>query len=611
MGANEAVFLEGNQDFFSVDVYIDRAVSDVPAPLLARPTFQCDHRSIIQFAEDPAHLRLKKLRIQGFRSLRDETLIHVPANLPLVFIGENNAGKSNIVRALDIVLGETWPTSREPEDHDFWSRAPAGQSIEIEVGWEDLTDEYGKPIEGFVWRFDPAIPSEPCTFSAYYPSGASRRPSKALRSKCFSLVIGADRRLSYQLSYTSKWTFLSKLMRKFHERLVSDSERVERLKKEFQKIVTIFKEVSEFKTFEDGLVKNLGTMLEGMSYALSVDFSAYDPSNFFHSLRVLPHENGEARSFDELGTGQEQVLALVFAHAYARAFYGGIVLVIEEPEAHLHPLAQDWLSRKIGEMTKDGLQVILTTHSPAFVNLLGLEGIVLVRKIDGATKVRQLRAHDLAEYCKSRGSDPVRTTAERVLPFYANSATESIIAGLFAQRVVLVEGPTEESALPIYLDKAGLDVLQKGVAILSVWGKGNLAKWWRFFTAYGIPAYVIFDNDAKNDSDGTKRRDALKTMGMQDDEVNGAVTAADWIIAERYSVFGNDFESTLRKLLPGYEDLEKDAIQELGSDSKPLIAKFVAERIELPDESEGAGRFRTLAQKIHQLALEHDDPFIA
>ncbi len=59
-------------------------------------------------------------------------------------------------------------------------------------------------------------------------------------------------------------------------------------------------------------------------------------------------------------------MALVFAHAYARAFYGGIILVIEEPEAHLHPLAQEWLARKIHQMAADGLQIVITTHSPHF-----------------------------------------------------------------------------------------------------------------------------------------------------------------------------------------------------------------------------------------------------
>ncbi|MBK9344415.1 MAG: hypothetical protein IPN07_15605 [Dehalococcoidia bacterium] len=44
------------------------------------------------------------------------------------------------------------------------------------------------------------------------------------------------------------------------------------------------------------------------------------------------------RSLDELGSGQEQLLALAFANAYARSFKdsGGLILLIDEPEAHLH-----------------------------------------------------------------------------------------------------------------------------------------------------------------------------------------------------------------------------------------------------------------------------------
>jgi hypothetical protein len=37
----------------------------------------------------------------------------------LVLLGENNAGKSNVTRALDILFGDTWPGSRRLEDHDF------------------------------------------------------------------------------------------------------------------------------------------------------------------------------------------------------------------------------------------------------------------------------------------------------------------------------------------------------------------------------------------------------------------------------------------------------------------------------------------------------------
>jgi len=546
--------------------------------------------------------RLTRLRVKGYRSIKDDCVITLPQGVPLVLIGENNAGKSNVVRALDVLMGEMWPSSREPEDHDFWGRQ-RNDPIEIEVFWEGLESGIDT-IERFSWTYVPGASPEPCLFFAHTDEGRRFRPTKPLRQQCLSMVIGADRRLSYQLSYASKWTLLSKLMRKFHDHLVSDPGRVERLKAEFQTITSIFEEVEEFKTFQRGLIDQLGAMLEGMSYGLSVDFSAYDPSNFFHSLRVLPNEDDEARTFEELGTGQEQVLALVFAHAYARAFYGGIVLVIEEPEAHLHPLAQEWLGRKIRDMTRDGLQIILTTHSPAFVNVLGLEGTVLVRKLEGATQVRQLTAGELAEFCREHGADGTRTRAATVLPFYANSATQQILSGLFARKVVLVEGQTEQFALPVYLEKVGLDVLREGIAIIPVMGKGNLAKWWRFFRAFGLAVYVIFDNDDAHDADGRKRTDALKTIGLPDEEIEPLLGSEEWAVADGYSIFGADFEATLRFFFPGYEELEEQASAELGSDSKPLIAKYVADRLPIDVDTDSGERLELLAEKIKRLAWE-------
>lgn len=547
-------------------------------------------------------VRLSELRIKGYRSIKDQCVIRFPEDAPLVLIGENNAGKSNVVKALDVILGEMWPASREPEDHEFWDRDPLGGRIEIEVFWDGLECERNGPIRSICLIHSPTESAEPF-FKALTPAEGQVYVSKKLRQQCQAIVIGADRRLSYQLSYTSKWTLLSKLMRKFHDHLVSDPARVERLKAEFQGITAIFQEVEEFKTFQEGLVNQLGAMLDGMSYGLSVDFSAYDPSNFFHSLRVLPNEDGDARTFEELGTGQEQLLALVFAHAYARAFYGGIVLVIEEPEAHLHPLAQQWLGRKIREMTRDGLQVILTTHSPAFVDILGLEGIALVSKIEGATQVKQLNAADLAEFCVEHGADRHRASERTILPFYSNSATQETLSGLFARKVVVVEGQTEQLALPVYLEKAGLDVLRQGIAVIPVMGKGNLAKWWRFFVAYGLPTYVIFDNDDAHDDDGHKRKDALTTMGLPEEQIEPLLASEDWTVADSYCIFGRDFEATLRDSFPGYEESEARAIAELGSDSKPLVAKYVADGLPIDFETEGGRRLKLLAEKIGQLAI--------
>ena len=550
--------------------------------------------------------RLTKLTVMNYRSVGDRIEVTLPRGVPPVLVGENNAGKSNIVRALDLLLGETWPGTHEPEDHEFWGRAPE-RTIEItasfeNAGWYDRQGNCTGVLEKLRWTYRPTEEGDKCKFEAICTGGSAPRfVSNGTRDQCVCVVVGADRRLSYQLSYVSKWTLLSRLMRKFHGCLISDPERVERLKNQFDTLKTIFAEVPEFAQFHEVLAQQFQQTLLGMTYGLSVDFSAYDPSNFFHSLRVLPHEGGQARTFEELGTGQEQLLALAFAHAYAKAFHGGIILAIEEPEAHLHPLAQEWLARKIREMCSDGLQIVLTTHSPAFVDITGLEGLVLVRKENGATIVKQVSADNLARFCVEHGARGERARADTILPFYASAATRDILAGLFAKKVVLVEGLTEQLALPVYLQATELDVVKEGIAVIAVDGKGNLAKWWRFFTAYGIPAYVLFDNDPNHDQEARKRRDLLRTIGLGNNEVDQAIAATDWRTCEAYSVFGEDFEKTLRGYFPGYAQLEDEGRAELG-ESKPLVARYVAERLPR-DGAPGWDEFRRLADRIAALGV--------
>lgn len=533
--------------------------------------------------------RIQWCKIKGYKSIRDEITITFPEGRPLVLVGENNSGKSNIVSALDLILGEYWPGTREPEDHDFWGRNVQSGDIRIEVGLGGVTDpRTGESIISLRWHYD-GNPSS-CREKPEYRAKLNNQViwvNNEIRDQLILILIGPDRRLNYQLSYTSKYTFLSKLMRKFHSALTGDPSRVERLKQAFTELEAIFREVDEFAQFEKNLKDQFGEMFASMSYGLQADFSAYDPSRFFHSLRVVPTEGDSRRTFDELGTGQEQVLALVFAHAYARAFYGGVVLVIEEPEAHLHPLAQRWLAKQIRKMCADGLQVILTTHSPAFIDILGLEGLVLVRKDhEGATNICQLTSRDLAKYCIEHGSHQTKTDESTILPFYAAHATEEILSGFFAKSIVLVEGPTEALALPVYLQRVGLDITQQGIAIIPVMGKGNLAKWWRLFTAYGIPVYIAFDNDTKNDPKGTYRCDALKAIRISDKEISEAINTSEWRVCNQYCVFGNDFETCMRACFGDeYKNLESEAKERFGTDSKPIVARYVADK--LSDSNDG------------------------
>lgn len=544
--------------------------------------------------------RATLLRVSQYRSIDKPVEIKFPAGTPIVLFGENNAGKSNLISAIELILGEYWPGSREPDDRDYFGRNREATPVEILVGLESVTSK-GSAVDALIWRY-PDEDGKP--FRMRYERDGAESPyvSNEVRDQLPCVVVGADRRLSYQLSYLSKSTFLSRVMREFHSQLLADEQRIDDLKAKFGEIKTIFHSVHEFADFEKLLSDQVAQLSGSLEYGLAIDFSAYDPANFFHALRVLPSEAGEVRTFDELGTGQQQILALAFAYAFAKAFKGGsnLLLVIEEPEAYLHPLAQRWVARSIADVAREGVQVVVTTHSPAFVDVQRLEGLVLVRKEGGTTVTRQLTAARLAEHCLKHGA--IKATPESILPFYSTAATPDLTSGLFAKKLVLVEGPTEALALPVYLERLGINVARDGVAVLAVHGVSNIAKWWRFFTAYSIPTYLIFDNDRYSDPEGRSRLEIGQLLDMKESTWMELMSRSDLVILERVAIFGDNFEAALRRTFSAYEELEDAARKQFGlsgDPSKPLVARYVAEHVSL--EGSESRVLRDLAAAIQHL----------
>ena len=74
--------------------------------------------------------RLTQIIIENFRSISEPVVINFPSNMPVVFIGENNSGKTNIIRAIDLIFGEWHPKYKDFDDHDFFGRNQDGD-IEI------------------------------------------------------------------------------------------------------------------------------------------------------------------------------------------------------------------------------------------------------------------------------------------------------------------------------------------------------------------------------------------------------------------------------------------------------------------------------------------------
>lgn len=137
------------------------------------------------------------------------------------------------------------------------------------------------------------------------------------------------------------------------------------------------------------------------------------------------------------------------------------LLLIEEPEAHLHPQRQlrlmEFLQKKVDDARRDKvqIQIIVTTHSPNLASAIYLENLVLLQ---GG------RAFPLAPaYTNLKKSD--YTFLQRFL-----DVTKANM--FFARGLLIVEGDAENILLPTIAHLIGRNLLESGVSIINVGGIG-------------------------------------------------------------------------------------------------------------------------------------------
>lgn len=511
-------------------------------------------------------MKIEKLSISHYRSI-ESICLNFPDGKPLVLFGPNNAGKSNILSAIDRLLGDRYPSNIDMLDSDYFLRKKDEYPI------ARISCQFSEPL--YYDRVGNGIK----TISVKYSTEKSETmmchgdskiyPTNEQRANFQSCLITAERDVQSAFNYSSKYSILSKFSHKIHDAITSDSK--EKLSEVFCQIKHIFEESSQFKTFFNDFSRTLENSVKGFVHSLSVDFSAYDPNNYARSLRIYAKEGDEIRGFEEFGTGEQQVLLMAFIKAYMQTFTKEhFLLIIEEPEAHLHPLAQKWLKEHIENICQSGIQVVVSTHSSAFLEPEYLDSLVRVYKENNITKIKQLSKESLAVFCRETGAK--QANEQNVIEFFATKFSKEQLNGLFAEKVLLVEGDTEIYALPEYFKHGKFSFPENGIEIVKCGGKSAIPLCWRLYEAYGIKCFTMFDTDGPKDEINNKKFfDSI--LGQYNWNVE-----QQFLQGPNFICWKKDLETYLREEIDDYIEKESFVKDTYSCTSKPSAARAVARR---------------------------------
>lgn len=171
------------------------------------------------------------------------------------------------------------------------------------------------------------------------------------------------------------------------------------------------------------------------------------------------------------------------------------LLLIEEPEAHLHPQRQlrlmEFLTQaakgKIKD-TKRPVQVILSTHSPNLASKIPLPNMILLESSRAFSLADEHTRLDPGDY--------------RFLERFLDVTKANLF---FAHGVIIVEGDAEAILLPVLARLLGADFTEHGVSIVNV-GATGLRRFSRIFQRrdetvpkLSVPVACVADMDVMPD----------------------------------------------------------------------------------------------------------------
>jgi putative ATP-dependent endonuclease of OLD family len=470
------------------------------------------------------------VRIAGFRGIEN---IEISLPRVTVLIGTNNSGKTSVIKALQLALGDY---SRYLTDEDFhidssdvrcdqilvdvriipidvvgartqtftddWAQE-FGDKIQAEANGEQFLAmrTVGKPdtvkggftVEHFALDQWPAISS--------WQDEETRKKQQVRRRYDALPFISIDAQRDIHQELTEKSSFVGKVLSsiKYNE---SDVKKLEEMVAQInQEAVDKSEPLKELKKHLDTLNQSFNgtgktelTPFPKRIRDLSKRFSVSYGESAANSFSMEYHGMG-TRSWASMLTVKALIDLMAKTHEEEVIPFFPI-LAVEEPEAHLHPNAQRTLYQQLISTTG---QIIISTHSPYLAAMSDLQDMRgLVKDSNGSVSSASL--------ISGLDQEDINSLQREIMRFRGEI--------LFAKALILFEGVTEEQLVPaMFQQYCGKSAFSIGVNCISVAGK-NYPPFVKFACSFGIPVCIVSDNDGNTKQEIESQVDKIRGEGL-------------------------------------------------------------------------------------------------
>lgn len=522
-------------------------------------------------------IRLQSVRIKGFRGFKN---IEVDFENTTVLVGTNNAGKTTLLKALQLALTNSHFTSN---DDFFYCEDHIDDTIIVDILFVPL-DKDGNTTNEFnevwndVFKADRiGIPSDGNQIMAFRT--IIKENNKTFRKQQFFIdqweeflnedINWYDNEYDKELSFYFDEIpfFYLEANRDILEDIKSKSSYLGRILSslEFslenkQKIEALILELNSTTIGSSDILSELETTLKELDTAMDNTNNTVQLTPFTKKVRDLNKGiriNYSEFSMDYHGMGTRSWSSLLVLKSFlnlnhriyednGKPYYP--ILAIEEPESHLHPNAQKKLYSQINEIVG---QKIISTHSNYIAANANLSEIRSLIKKGSNITIGKLLTDTL-------DNEDNRKIRRQVI----NTRGELF----FSKVVILCEGETEEQSLPLLIEKQlNLDMVSIGINIIGINGGGNYFPFIYFCESLGIKWFIL--SDGENPILKKIKKDMIKLNQL-------AVRPEDYEFPDNIIHFENEEDFERHLINNGFKEEIEETLKEIyGDDIDAVILR--------------------------------------